>query len=126
MEFKEMVRRDMDEVIFNPAELGEAIDLNGETIIAIKDNTMMVQIGSKEAAGLIAADLVLYVKRQDLKAQVAPDMTISVDGKKYRVLSTSGDLIVQIGLQKVVGRNAGTGKIPGRAGAAPEIGRFRE
>jgi hypothetical protein len=126
MDLKTMVRQDMEQVVFNPDELGQAIDLNGKNIIAIKDNIMMMQIGSKETPGLIAADLVLYVKEQDLESPLAPDMTISVDGQKYRVISVSGEMITQVALQKVVGRNAGTSKLSGRAGAAPEIGRFRQ
>lgn len=126
MDLKTMVRQDMEQVIFNPDELGQAIDLNGKNIIAIKDNIMMMQIGSKETPGLIAADLVLYVKEQDLESPLAPDMTISVDGQKYRVISVSGEMMTQVALQKVVGRNAGTSKLSGRAGAAPEIGRFRQ
>lgn len=126
MDLKTMVRQDMEQVIFNPDELGQAIDLNDKNIIAIKDNIMMMQIGSKETPGLIAADLVLYVKEQDLESPLAPDMTISVDGQKYRVISVSGEMMTQVALQKVVGRNAGTSKLSGRAGTAPEIGRFRQ
>ena len=126
MDFKAMVKQDMEQVIFNPQELGGPVDLNGKSTIAIKDNTMMMQVGSKETPGLIAADLVLYIKAQDLDAPLTPDMTITVDGLKYRVISVSGEMIVQIALQKVVGRSASTGKLPGRAGVAPEIGRFGE
>lgn len=126
MDFKTMVKQDIDQVIFNPNELGEMVNLNGKEIIAVKDNTAMIQIGGKESPGLIAADLVLYVKAKDLDATITPDMTLVVDGKKYRVLNVSGDFVIQITLQKVVGHGAGSSKHAGRAGIAQEIGRFRQ
>lgn len=105
MDFKEMVKNDIDQVIFNPMELGETVDFNGQDIIAIKDSAATVQIGGKETQGLMAADLVLYVKAKDLEALITPDMVITVDDKKYRVLNVSGDWVLQIVLQKVVSRS---------------------
>ena len=105
MDFKAMVKADIDQVIFNSHELGEIINFNGQDLIAILDNAATVQIGGKETQGLIAADLVLYVKKKDLSAEISTDMTVSVNDKKYRVLGVSGDLVLQIMLQKVVSRS---------------------
>jgi len=100
-DFKEMVRQDIDQVIFNPDELGMDVNINGITVTAIKDSTITAQFGGKDAPGIFSADLVLYVRKTDLPGEVKVDMVIIVDGEKYTVQSVNGVYNLQVVLKRL-------------------------
>lgn len=101
MDFKEMVQHDIDTIIFNPKELGIEVNINGEAVTAIKDSAVTAQFGDKDTPGIFSADLVLYVRKDDLPGEIKADIVIAVDGEKYIVQSVNGVYNLQLVLKRL-------------------------
>lgn len=102
---KETMRRDMETTFFNLNDFADAIQLGNQTVIGIKEDVSLMDRASREQQGLADCDLALYLKDSDA-CGIEAHMLLTVDGVRYRVQSIRGDMVVVIGLTKVVASHA--------------------
>ena len=99
--FKEMVKNDTDNVIFNPDEIADLHELDGRQIPVIIDNVMLqeMQAKGKYADGYNTAQRLILVRPQDLPGKPAEGARLNFDGKIYVVSNVTGRIIWRILLE---------------------------
>lgn len=85
MNFKEMVKSDIDSVFLNLEEYGEEHEINGEVVICVidSDNIREKQGGTSKA--LSEADMMIFARTEDLSNQKGYGDTLILDGVPYIV-----------------------------------------
>lgn len=96
--FDEMLRHDMDFILFNSRELAKPHTVNGIELLAIIDNSKLEKMKSspKYADGYIEANLLILLKAIDLPGRPTQSGHLNLDGKTYRVLKVEGEQILEI------------------------------
>ena len=89
--FKELLRRDVDEIFFNEDEYSEVHDIDGEKMTAMIDDMEHVEREKKMKSnmdGIHARQILLYVKAHEFGALPAQGRILKLDGRRYTVLDT--------------------------------------
>lgn len=99
--FKEMVKNDTDNVIFNLDEIADLHELDGRQIPVIFDEVTLEKMKSqpKYADGYNTATRLILVRPADLPGKPAEGAYLTLDGKTYLVKSVTGRLIWRIALE---------------------------
>lgn len=99
--FKEMVKNDTDNVIFDLDEIADLHELDGRQIPVIIDNVMLqeMQAKGKYADGYNTATRLILVRPADLPGKPAEGAHLSFDGKIYIVSKVTGRIIWRILLE---------------------------
>ncbi len=58
--FKDVFTSDMN-ILFNPDEFGEIMQINGVSVIIVKDNDKLEYRISKDTSGLLTGDILFYI-----------------------------------------------------------------
>lgn len=112
MDFKEILKNDVNNVFLNLSEFADTHMINGKEITAVIDDDMLdgevnVKFHGQQAqqsTGLYNGGIALYISTADF-GKPKPGSMIELDGKKYIVISTSEqDGIYKINIQKAGGR----------------------
>lgn len=109
MTFKEMLQKDIKDVFLNLDEFAETHDLNGYKVAAVIDDDFLDEITLKitgeqqrTAPGLFGGTIAIYVAKSDF-GKLKPGRALTVDGKLYKVISTSE----QDGMLKITATRTG-------------------
>ncbi len=99
--FKEMVKNDTDNVIFNLDEIADLHELDGRQIPVIFDEVTLEKMKSqpKYADGYNTATRLILVRPADLPGKPAEGAHLTLDGKTYLVKGVTGRLIWRIALE---------------------------
>ncbi len=89
MDFKEQLNNDLN-IFFNPKEFGEVHVINKRKINIVIDNEELKGRIQKEYDGVIQADLLYYVKKDDINRVVAGEVQ-NIDGNFYTVIDVKED-----------------------------------
>lgn len=100
MNFKEQIKEDLN-IFFNPDEFGEEHIINKKTVNIIIDNEELKKRVQKEYDGIIQADLLYFVREEDMEEPTPGDVQI-LDRAPYTVVDVKSDsgiyeVILQIG-----------------------------
>lgn len=101
--FKDYYKKDIDTVLLNTDEKAEEMLINGETMTVIIDDDKLSEMKNKSqyADAIYNAELLLFVRKQDLGYRPAVESTMTVDEHEYQVALCSGDHLLQIILRAV-------------------------
>lgn len=99
--FKEMVKNDTDNVIFNMDEIADLHELDGRQIPVIFDEVTLEKMKAqpKYADGYNTVTRLILVRPTDLPGKPAEGAYLTLDGKTYLVKSVTGRLIWRIALE---------------------------
>lgn len=99
--FKEQLERDIDAIFLNPEEFGETHVIDGKEMTVVIDSHKLAELKAKAqyADAIYTASLLVFVKPKDLGYRPAVDSFLEVDGRDYRVMQVSGELLYQLILE---------------------------
>lgn len=104
MSFKDIISKDIDKVFFNVDEFGEFHQINKQNIKIIIDNETLKERNAKEYDGILQADLLYYIKKEDLIKKPKSGEVQLIDDEIYTIFDVKHDLgVYEIILQ--AGRN---------------------
>lgn len=86
MNFKELVKQDLEHILFNTEELAELHELNGYQVPVILDNSKLLHF--KQDTGLMDARILIFVQSSKLKFTPEAGNVVQFDGRKYEILSS--------------------------------------
>lgn len=91
MNFKEVLKEDLNNVFFNNDEFAEYHSVDGINILIIIDNDKLKANKIKAASGTYSGDVLFYVQKSDFIETPAIDQRINLDGEIYRVNDVGED-----------------------------------
>ena len=102
MNFKDQLKKDMNNVFFNINEFAEIHKVNGKDVrIVIDDDLFKEKYNTIEADGLIILGKVLFIQKEDLTGEPKTGRKITIDGKEYDIIDVSlKNNMYEIDLQK--------------------------
>lgn len=98
--FDEMLRHDMDFILFNSRELAKPHTVNGKEMLVIFDSHKLEKLKTKDpyAERLQSATELILVRAAEFGERPAIEAFLNLDGKDYRVAYVEGSLIFEIAL----------------------------
>lgn len=85
MSLKQQMRADIDNVFLNAREFAERHEIDGKRLLCVVEESDSVP--HPTAIGTHIRTITVYVKARLLAGRPAPDSSITVDGKKWKVAS---------------------------------------
>jgi len=90
MNFKEQLKSDLN-TFFNFNEFGDDHSIDGKVVNVIVDNETLKSRNKKEYDGIVQADLLYFVKEEDLLKEPRPDSVQVFDGVPYIIFDAKLD-----------------------------------
>lgn len=87
--FKDIMRRDIDEVFLNPEEFADTHNVDGTPMTAMVDENENIEREKKMKSnmdGIYARQILLYVKASEFGSLPAQGRLLRLDGKAYTVV----------------------------------------
>lgn len=102
MTFQEQLKKDLDQVFFNPDEFGEKHTLGGQSITCVVDNDRLFDTKNE---GTFTAEVLLYVPKGQIKGSLLPYSTITFDGEIMTIVDIYDNTgVYQIALERLHGK----------------------
>lgn len=88
MNFKEMLNDDLDEIFFNPEEVGETVIFGSYEMVVVKSSSNFYKKykGQSDETGIYKGGVTFSIRKSDLPIAPTPQEEIVVDGIDYEVL----------------------------------------
>lgn len=90
--FREMIRKDIDEIFLNPEEFADYHDINGQRVKCVMDTDVTRQFGrdgTERRLGVMNNQIRIFIKISDMVPAPVQDQLLVVDGSHHRVDSVS-------------------------------------
>ena len=101
MNFKEMIRNDLDTVFFNLDEFAEHHRVEGAKIVVIVDDDRLNTLKKGQILGLVEADMLIMGREGDFPADLEPGRLLNVDGRELIVVNSGKDMgLVEVALRQ--------------------------
>ncbi len=89
MNFKELLKNDINNVFFNMKEFSTEHEINGQKKEIIVDNEQLEQIKKNDVQGIFKGDTLFYIKEEDVNFTLSIEKIISFDDEVKRILDIS-------------------------------------
>lgn len=101
MNFKDMIKNDLDAVFFNSTEFAEPHRVEGAKIDVVVDNDQLNKLKKGQILGLVEADMLIMGRETDFPADLSPGRLLNVDGRELLVVNSGKDMgLVEVALSQ--------------------------
>lgn len=102
MSLKDIIKADIKTVFFNDDEFAEDHNIDGRKVSVVVDNETLKKRNQKEYDGILQADILYFIKDEDVNRKPVVGQVQRFDGKIYSVFDVKYDsgvyeIILQIG-----------------------------